>query len=81
MKRIIRIVFGWICIGLGIVGLFLPILQGWFFLVMGIALLARDVRLFGRVLCWLERNVGFVRRWMARHRRPAPGRDDPFPPC
>jgi uncharacterized protein len=81
MRRIVRIILGWACILLGIVGLFLPVLQGWFFLVMGTALLARDVPLFGRILCWLERNVSFVRRWMARHRRSNVGEDDPFPPC
>jgi uncharacterized protein len=81
MRRIVRIVFGWACILLGIAGLFLPVLQGWLFLVMGSALLAREVPVFGRILCWLERKVPFVRRWMARHRHSSVDRDDPFPPC
>lgn len=81
MKRILRIILGWGCILLGILGLFLPILQGWLFLTMGTALLARDVRFFGRVLCWLERNVAVVRQWMARYRRAKADGEDPFPPC
>jgi uncharacterized membrane protein YbaN (DUF454 family) len=81
MKRIGRILLGWVCIVMGVVGLFLPILQGWLFLVMGIALLARDVPLFGRMLCWLERNVSFFGRWMAKHRRSRAKGDDAFPPC
>ncbi len=42
MKRIIRLVLGWIFIVLGVLGLFLPFLQGILFLAIGFILIAPE---------------------------------------
>ena len=47
--RMLRIVFGWAFLVLGIAGLFLPVLQGLIFIALGIALLARHIPLFSRL--------------------------------
>lgn len=54
MKRVARQVVGWFFIAFGIVGLFLPILQGVLFLLVGMIILAPDVPLFRRILARLE---------------------------
>lgn len=41
IKEIMYVVFGWVFIILGIAGLFLPILQGILFLLIGLFLLSR----------------------------------------
>ncbi len=41
-KRIALIILGWIFIALGIVGLFLPVLQGILFLLVGLVLLSAE---------------------------------------
>ena len=43
MRRIVRISLGSIAIVLGLVGLVVPILQGWLFLALGAMLLSVDV--------------------------------------
>jgi uncharacterized protein len=40
MKRLAIIIVGWCCLILGIAGLFLPVLQGWFFILLGLLLLS-----------------------------------------
>lgn len=40
--RIVRLALGGVCIGLGVVGLFLPFLQGILLLVVGLSLLSAD---------------------------------------
>ena len=42
MKRILLIATGWVFVVLGIAGLFLPILQGILFLVIGLLILSRE---------------------------------------
>ncbi|UCD72316.1 MAG: hypothetical protein JSW70_04800 [Syntrophobacterales bacterium] len=42
MKRIMILVAGWICIWLGIMGLFLPILQGFLLIGFGLWLLSKE---------------------------------------
>ena len=42
LKRIALIVVGWLFIGLGIVGLFLPVLQGILFLLIGLVILSTE---------------------------------------
>jgi uncharacterized protein len=39
-KRIGILILGWVFIGFGIVGLFLPVLQGMLFLMIGLAILS-----------------------------------------
>lgn len=40
VERVLRPLLGWLFIFLGVIGLFLPILQGIFFLVIGLTLLS-----------------------------------------
>ena len=40
MKRIGILILGWFFVGLGIVGLFLPVLQGILFIMIGLAFLS-----------------------------------------
>jgi uncharacterized membrane protein YbaN (DUF454 family) len=56
MKKVYRHVFGWFFILLGIVGLFLPVLQGILFLFIGAIILAPDVPFFHRVIEKLEKR-------------------------
>jgi uncharacterized membrane protein YbaN (DUF454 family) len=41
-KRWLLIITGWICLLLGVAGLFLPILQGVLFIVIGLAILSSE---------------------------------------
>jgi uncharacterized protein len=50
MKKVYRHVFGWFFILLGIIGLFLPILQGILFLIIGAIILAPEVPFFQKLI-------------------------------
>jgi uncharacterized protein len=54
---------------LGVVGLVLPILQGWLFIGIGALLLAPDVPVFARLLSWVEERFPAVRGPLQRVRR------------
>ena len=54
MKKVYRHFFGWFFILLGIIGLFLPVLQGILFLVIGTVILAPAVPFFSRILVKVE---------------------------
>ena len=56
IKRILIIGFGWAFIFLGIIGLFLPILQGILFLLIGLGLLSTDSRTARMILIKLRRR-------------------------
>jgi uncharacterized protein len=48
-KRLLRITLGIIALVLGIAGLVLPILQGWFFIALAVIILSRDITFFARM--------------------------------
>jgi uncharacterized protein len=50
MKRFFRIAFGIFSLILGVIGLFLPILQGILFIVIGLLILAPESKLIRRLL-------------------------------
>ena len=54
--RWVRIIAGFGLIGLGIIGLFLPVLQGIAFIVAGLLLLAREYHWARRLLDWVRRK-------------------------
>jgi uncharacterized membrane protein YbaN (DUF454 family) len=56
VKKVYRHFFGWFFIVLGIIGLFLPVLQGILFLVIGTIILAPAVPFFSRILVKLEKK-------------------------
>jgi len=53
-KKISLLIIGWFFIGLGILGLFLPILQGILFIMIGLAILSSRSQLIKRFLKHLE---------------------------
>lgn len=53
IKRIVVLVIGWLLIGFGVVGLFLPILQGVLFIMLGLLVLSRESETAHR---WLQRG-------------------------
>jgi len=56
-RRTRRVWFGSCLLGLGILGLGLPLLQGRFFIFLGILVLAKDVAFFGRLADWIKRGA------------------------
>lgn len=66
--RILLAVAGWACVLLGIIGLFLPILQGILFLVLGLLILSVEYRWARRLLDWLGDRYPAVRRLIESER-------------
>jgi uncharacterized membrane protein YbaN (DUF454 family) len=54
IKRIGLLIIGWLFIVLGILGLFLPILQGFLFILIGLAILSSRSKLVKSFLKHLE---------------------------
>jgi len=54
IKRIGLLIIGWGFVGLGILGLFLPLLQGILFIMIGLAILSSRSELVRRFLKHLE---------------------------
>ena len=52
VKRVLVLLVGWLCILVGIVGLFLPILQGILFIVIGLIVLSSE---YAWARHWLEK--------------------------
>jgi uncharacterized membrane protein YbaN (DUF454 family) len=53
VKRVVALVIGWALIALGVVGLFLPFLQGILFILLGLYVLSRESQTARR---WLDRG-------------------------
>jgi uncharacterized membrane protein YbaN (DUF454 family) len=77
IKRVLVLIVGWCCILLGIVGLFLPILQGVLFLLIGLIILSSEYvwahhllaklrQRFPKVSSTAEEAMGRASRWL-RH--------------
>ncbi len=56
VKKIGILIIGWIFIGLGILGLFLPILQGILFIMIGLAILSSRSRTIRRFLRYFKKR-------------------------
>jgi len=73
MTRILVLVLGWALILLGIVGLFVPILQGILFILLGLWVLSRESRWAQR--CLHKMRLRFpatdrrMREWQLKFRR------------
>ena len=52
IRRIVVLMVGWALIALGVVGLFLPVLQGVLFILLGLYVLSRESKTARR---WLDR--------------------------
>ncbi len=67
--RIFGLVVGWGLVGLGIVGLFVPVLQGVLLIAAGLLVLSRHSRLVRHVLEKLRRRYPRVDAWLRRRRK------------
>jgi uncharacterized membrane protein YbaN (DUF454 family) len=56
VKRFGVLILGWFFVGLGIIGLFLPLLQGILFIMIGLAFLSSRSATIKRLLNGLERR-------------------------
>lgn len=77
--RIFRLVAGWILVVVGVIGLFLPVLQGFLFIFSGLALLSTESpwarRLLTRLKSWRKRDADPERSSLGS--QPAPMRTPP----
>ena len=80
MRGLVRHLLGWTFLLVGVAGLVLPVVQGWLFLALGAVLLARDVPLFARMVCWLEGRFPGLKSHIRSIRATLGGRHGP-PPC
>ena len=62
IRRVAVLILGWALIAFGIVGLFLPVLQGVLFILLGLYVLSRE--------------SDTARRWLHRVRESHPGVDE-----
>jgi uncharacterized membrane protein YbaN (DUF454 family) len=69
MARIIRLIGGTMLTILGLAGIFLPILQGWLFLILGAVLLSVDIPAVKRMVCWAENRFPRLGKVLERARR------------
>jgi uncharacterized membrane protein YbaN (DUF454 family) len=69
VKKIGLLVVGWLFIGLGILGLFLPLLQGILFIMIGLAILSSRSELVRRFLRHLEARYPRQHEWVEIWRR------------
>jgi hypothetical protein len=72
-KRIGILIVGWFLVGLGVLGLFLPVLQGILFIMIGLAILSSRSEMVKRWLKHLEeRHPHYherMEKWRERMRR------------
>ena len=57
-KRLLRLVVGGLLILLGIIGGFIPILQGWVFIILGLSVIAPESERARQWLAWAKSKVG-----------------------
>lgn len=67
-RKLVRQLCGWGLLALGVAGLLLPILPGWFFIAWGVLILAPDVPFLGRLLDGLSKRVPALRSAIDRAR-------------
>lgn len=78
MSRTVAFILGYAFLGLGVLGLFLPFLQGVLFLVVGLVILSRHAPWAHGALGWLRRRhpvaaatIGRAEAWITRRGRQA----------
>lgn len=72
-RRLIKLVLGWAFLVLGVLGLFLPVLQGVLFLAIGLAILAQEQPWAHRLMTRLRHRYPHVARVFDRSRHQAEG--------
>ena len=58
MSGAVRHVWGWVLLILGVIGLILPIMPGWVFLIPGLIILSDYFPWARRLLDWAKRKTG-----------------------
>lgn len=66
IKRLVLIVVGWVFIALGVAGLFLPVLQGILFLLIGLVILSAEYHWARRWITTLQRKYPEAHRKVHR---------------
>lgn len=83
MKRILLEISGWVFIVLGIAGLFLPVLQGILFLLIGLTILSAEYHWARRWIIKLRERFPEadrkLRQFLGKHSRHIPGVDSTHP--
>ena len=79
--RFLRIALGCLLILVGLLGLVLPVLQGWLFLGLGILVLSADVPFLHKALCWIEARIPIIQGPMNRMRAILKKDGKTYPPC
>jgi len=74
-SRILRLVLGWALVGLGIIGLFVPVLQGILLISLGLLMLSRESPTLRRLGGKLADRYPILRRWHDRIQRRRAGED------
>ena len=69
LKHIGILIIGWLFIGVGIIGLFLPFLQGILFIIIGLAILSSRSELVKRFLKYLEVRYPRYHEWVETWRK------------
>lgn len=67
--RIFRLTLGLLFFALGLVGLVVPILQGWLFLALAALVLSRDIPILTRLVDWIGRRFPALQHPIQRWRR------------
>lgn len=65
MRSLLEILSGWGLVALGVLGLILPIMPGWIFLIPGLVILARHYH-------WARRLLAYARLMYRRAMRRSP---------
>lgn len=73
--RAVRMVLGFAFLGLGVVGLFLPFLQGILFIIIGLTLLGRESSRARHILGWIRGRLS-VRKTQAGRAMQSEGVND-----
>jgi uncharacterized membrane protein YbaN (DUF454 family) len=72
IKRIGLLIVGWLFVGLGMIGLFLPFMQGILFILIGLAILSSRSETIRRLLKHLEERYPHLHKhlenWRAKVR-------------
>lgn len=73
-----RLAFGAVMLVLGVLGLFLPFLQGILFISIGLLILGHDIPAVGRIVKWVKRHpwTQRLRTWGQGLRRRIEGRGE-----
>lgn len=61
MKKLLRIALGVILLIIGLIGLMIPIMPQWPFIIPGLIILADYFSFARRILDWLKRKLGGTR--------------------